>query len=573
MEESQNEEGKTFVLSETSKGSPILVRKNSTRSYHSIHTDMDPTPEGRFSMAASTNASNLSSVSMKAPRRGSSLSSLSGDSIGPTGSMHAVKSPTLESVESMSPPDEIPPRHGNKGKRRPMSEPTSFFEDDSDSDIETHQVVEAQKGQFLKPQMLSHQARSRQKAGKLLGQPLVDFSPPTPTRRQGRVFNSQVPSGPSHSTLSIANRDVPKYIRPLEEGAATPFQSRAGSFVPDAVDPLTGLRIKMSPSVDAPIPIDGLRSHPVRRAASVPMTMRKVRIHPNDIRVNPAPRFEREGVVSTPYVPHFRIVDRDPEDASPTDPLTEDRSEFIVCLYRHGSLPPKVRREYITRNKIFPPTPPRRSSASKEKNKPKFHVPLSKITNRNTPGLPDDEALFRLLSKSYLALRSPTFRLFSARSVSSVSVSHPNFDSTLPIYSTLQTRALSLFQHPKLGHGERDFVYLVYSLSSEKSQSIEEALRPEEGADTQPLTFEISEEFNATRIAFAILLVVVASIIATVLWVTIGVQCTGGVCGMEHQGWRESGGRVETGVLLGALVLGMGWTVVCAWMGLSWLVD
>lgn len=100
------------------------------------------------------------------------------------------------------------------------------------------------------------------------------------------------------------------------------------------------------------------------------------------------------------------------------------------------------------------------------------------------------------------------------------------------------------------------------------------------------------------RIAFAISVVLMLAVLATILWSTLGVEASlvpavGGSSGSDSGngngtgdgffgeritremlagGFRGAGTRVGTGVLLGMLVLGLGWTAVAGWIGLSWLV-
>ena len=92
------------------------------------------------------------------------------------------------------------------------------------------------------------------------------------------------------------------------------------------------------------------------------------------------------------------------------------------------------------------------------------------------------------------------------------------------------------------------------------------------------------------RIALAAATFLLLSVLATLLWITVGrsggkeghlssgdVTSDGkggfttiaGVIGGEKGGMGE---RVEPGVLLGLLVLLVGWTGVGAWVGLSWVV-
>ena len=85
------------------------------------------------------------------------------------------------------------------------------------------------------------------------------------------------------------------------------------------------------------------------------------------------------------------------------------------------------------------------------------------------------------------------------------------------------------------------------------------------------------------RIALAAVTFLLLSFLATLLWITIGTKgqlSNGDVTGDEKGFFTTitggTGGgmsdRVEGGVLLGLLVLLIGWTGVGAWVGLSWVV-
>ena len=97
------------------------------------------------------------------------------------------------------------------------------------------------------------------------------------------------------------------------------------------------------------------------------------------------------------------------------------------------------------------------------------------------------------------------------------------------------------------------------------------------------MALELVEGWKVSRIAVALAVVVVLSLVGTLLWTFLGI---GGGLRLQNEarvgfpvelkmvsaGFRQAGSRVQTGVVLGVLVLLLGWTVVGAWMLLSWLV-
>ena len=75
---------------------------------------------------------------------------------------------------------------------------------------------------------------------------------------------------------------------------------------------------------------------------------------------------------------------------------------------------------------------------------------------------------------------------------------------------------------------------------------------------------EFVEGWNIGRILVAFGVVLVLSLLATLLWVFFGTTWI-------HVGFRGAGERVVTGLLLGLLVLFLGWTGVGGWLWVSWL--
>ncbi|GME24250.1 uncharacterized protein LTHEOB_12094 [Neofusicoccum parvum] len=78
-------------------------------------------------------------------------------------------------------------------------------------------------------------------------------------------------------------------------------------------------------------------------------------------------------------------------------------------------------------------------------------------------------------------------------------------------------------------------------------------------------TLEFVEGWSIARILTAVLLVLVLAAAGIVLWILFG-------NGVLVDGFRGNGATVGTAVLIGAGVLMIGWTLVLAWMGVSWCV-
>lgn len=103
----------------------------------------------------------------------------------------------------------------------------------------------------------------------------------------------------------------------------------------------------------------------------------------------------------------------------------------------------------------------------------------------------------------------------------------------------------------------------------------------------EKVAIQFVEGWAVRRIAFAAVTFLLLGVLATLLWVTVGRSggeqgqlSSGDVTGDGKGGYTTitggtgvgMSGRVEGGVLLGLLVLLVGWTGVGAWVWLSWLV-
>ena len=214
------------------------------------------------------------------------------------------------------------------------------------------------------------------------------------------------------------------------------------------------------------------------------------------------------------------------------------------------------------------------------------------------PAAFDDEGLFRLMKSQYFRLRGGFLsRLFDARGLKSISLLSYTHISQLAarnekpvIRKTFcavtedmfaEERMLELFQSPRKGKGSMQWVVWVAGLGENSSQFVERYDDNTEKAneEKEKIAIELVEGWNGGKITLAVASVVLLSVAAVLLWIFLGVDGEQreylGIRGNVKEGeigFRGAGGRVETGVLLGLIVLLMGWTGIAAWIGLSWFV-
>jgi len=79
---------------------------------------------------------------------------------------------------------------------------------------------------------------------------------------------------------------------------------------------------------------------------------------------------------------------------------------------------------------------------------------------------------------------------------------------------------------------------------------------------------ELLEGWSVLRISLCSMLILAMAIAAVLLWIFLGVSDD-----VSTVGFRDAGSRVGSGLILGVLVLILGWTGMAGWMGISWLVD
>lgn len=229
----------------------------------------------------------------------------------------------------------------------------------------------------------------------------------------------------------------------------------------------------------------------------------------------------------------------------------------------------------------------------------------------------DDSHFFRELQSAYHKLAG-LFRFLSARTLQNIQISHSaSCNSTCEAELSSKTcshttyprsprhlasqglkdsfseqELLRYFWSPNLGKARYAWVHWAKRLSSTADQhndpapvppadspSTRLAEKPKKSQEAREATetavkcgectagLEFVEGWSARRIFLAIACVKVSALAAALCWIFLGSD--------RHfdTGYRDAGGRVEGGMMLGVFVLLTGWTTLLGWLGLSWLLD
>ena len=208
----------------------------------------------------------------------------------------------------------------------------------------------------------------------------------------------------------------------------------------------------------------------------------------------------------------------------------------------------------------------------------------------------DDAAFFTQLRRCYRELMGP-MRLFSARSLRQITVSGPAVIAAdrgywlhppkSPLVVTPRSlnggssreRIMQYYRKPALGKSRYAFVHWAHQLAAATSSrqplsgQLSGRLDEEDnlvGFDEESEMLQFVIGWSARRILLALLIVLIASIASTSLWIFLGHITAPGV--EPHGGFRDAGDRVTSGVLMGVGVLLLGLSSIAGWMGVSWLV-
>ncbi len=562
MEHLTGPAAESFLLSETSKGSPELVSSpvSPTKSVRTNVQSLDEQQDPTFRTVDNLDSPDSSLVSMSAATDGST---------------RAIKSPGLARCISTEMPEYISSsiattagRQGELSARSPFvpkflqltgdgrgyqgatEVPMSFF-DDSDSDLDQDAMVAgAQRGRVDRPQIIEHRSSRRVNLAHNLQLPTTngDFdnrTGPSMSKAQ-EILGTQVVK--SRDYKLAGDRGIER-VRQAPAPASQPIGQSA--IDTEELENPAGLGIRLHSKRDS------LTSTPVHRASSVP-PRRKVTFPPPPINVKPGHRFLRQSIISTPYP--FR--ERTAKSKLSVSSATVRDSVITLCLYSNNSPVPKLSRIVIPADRV--------SGLVTDSSEKKRH---------NSRRDFDDEKLFQLIRTEYTKMRSPFHRYGSFRGLRSFNISsYKDLSHAASRWQNLtQTKSFSLadegydsesmlrlYLRPQLGKGQHRWVNWILGFSGRLNGG-------RISGEGETLVMEYVEGWCVAKIVGAVASVVLLSILATLLWVFVGVgsQLPGTEVSM---GFRDAGGRVETGVALGAFVLLLGWTGVGAWVALSWLV-
>lgn len=366
---------------------------------------------------------------------------------------------------------------------------------------------------------------------------------------------------------------------------------------------------------------EALRSNPVdlnqipKRAATVPSRPRRKTAFsiPPAVDTQLGKRFERESIVSTPYpgqgfakyggsgrVDEEHDLDSHVGRIKSQDPVA-DEMEILIILSSHDRNAPRLGHLMVPlvnhggqepRQDIATKSRPRRPVAVRGGWMTRM-LPFVHESRRRTIGSFDDEMLCRLLVAEYSRLRGRVRVLFSARGLHGASVLiHPpsgNLDGLITHVDDYHPLTRSYQGARNAGIEAEVLVKLQEGLSKPESRRGKEevvrylqALNLETETDRGHMSLSLVESWSARKLSCAAAVVLLLAVAAAVLWIIFGVsapkmvwQFAGGSGGKavmhEGKGYRGSGGQVETGAVLGLLVLLMGWTGMAGWVWLSWL--
>ena len=341
----------------------------------------------------------------------------------------------------------------------------------------------------------------------------------------------------------------------------------------------------------SPPPPTPPKSAPAGRKVSFPT--------PAQLDIRPEHRFLRQSIVSTPYPTACDDGKHRKGKRSISGPAHkieyDNQANAVLTLVLYGNSNP------IPKVKTIAIPEPQETQLIEETENGKPPI----IATQTIPF--DDEAFSKLLRSTYNTMRGPLRYLASARNVQNLRLlSYTSItqlasrhakptqfrgdDNMVFGEDMAEKRLLDLFQKPRLGRGKNEWTSWVKGLP-ENSKGNKHSSRDSK------IAIEFIEGWAPAKLYCAVTAVLFCSLLAMFLYIFVG---TGGQVGLQIAGsssdvelkdlgngvsgvyepqapespvvYKGPGGRVQTGVELGILILLLGWTAVGGWGLLSWLV-
>ncbi|KAK3170839.1 hypothetical protein OEA41_002923 [Lepraria neglecta] len=521
-----------------------------------------------------------------------------------------LRSALKEKEEPPAVPMKSPRRlPGNKGDRE------SFFDDTSSVGEEAgagagygYEIQDARQAIIGSPVMVKYGSNTKVELKEMLRSTPPAADNPGPSKGKATaILGKDVGSLMSQSSQGIGIYTGLPQAQQGEDPTQDTASTRSGPLglgLWKEINPLAmsvlrshqSLLNPISSSVPAPAP-------PPKSAPPVPVARKVSFPPPPPLDIRPEHRFLRQSIVSTPY-PSGTSAKKEKkrkEKEAIKGVADEDEDEkdegveavLTLVLYGNSNPIPKVKTILLPSSHETP------LIDATEIGHPPITASLSQIV--------DDERLFTLLRSEYNSMRGPLHHLASARNVCSLKLLSYTSMSQLASRQGLsmqfrgddvqeeiaEARMLEMFWKPRMGRRKKEWVSWVRRLP-------ENAKRAEAG-DRDKIAIEFVEGWAVGKLYAAVIAVLVCSLLATLLWIFVGQGgsglelknmmsgsppylkdlvdgnnglsgALGAQVGARPVGYKGSGGRVETGAVLGVLVLMFGWTGVGAWLELSWLV-
>jgi hypothetical protein len=214
----------------------------------------------------------------------------------------------------------------------------------------------------------------------------------------------------------------------------------------------------------------------------------------------------------------------------------------------------------------------------------------------------DDKEFFLQVQQAYASLSGP-WRFFSARSLKRIVVSgiaskaadsnygwlhSPRSPRELAFKGLQDTfgedKILAHYRRPAMGKSRYAFVQWAHRLAAVELRQSPHGRHDADGdlahKIEQPEGLEFVLSWSILRLSLALLLILVASVAAALLWILLGSSTAftnsdsygPDDMAIQRSGFRNAGERVGAGLVMGICVLLIGLSSMAGWMGVSWLV-